>query len=459
VVGYHAAKQGRRTLIVESGPYIRGAEMTHEERDMFPLLYKDGALQMNAGMDMFILQGAAVGGSTVLANMVMFRTPKRVLEDWRAFGAVFEPHDLERSFETVERALGVTNVPNPANVSSSSKLLMQGAAAVGISSHWMSKAVGACVGCGGCNIGCVFDHKRSALTTYIPWAIEHGARVLADTTVTEIEWRRGQVSALRAVHRNGEALKIVARQFVVACGAIGTPGLLLKNKIRTNVGTRVSFNVGALLMLDFPKPIDDFDGDQMTAYAEGDGFTIESVAQPPLSAALSTPGWFGEHAQLMREYRHHSFATSLVATKPVGRVSYSRWFGHAETQFNLPEEDLATLRRGLKATARIFFAAGARRIFLPSQQVFAMHGVEDLGMIDRVMTSPRHFNLGTAHPQGGMPWSDDPKHGAVDRDFRLHGFANLYACDASVFPTSVGVNPAESVMAVADYGAQRILSH
>jgi choline dehydrogenase-like flavoprotein len=458
VVGYHAARRGLQTLIVESGPYMRGSEMSHDACDMFPRLYKDGALQMNTSMDLFIIQGAAVGGSTVLANMVMFRTPERVLDEWQSLGAVFDRAALHRSFETIERTLGVTDKPDPANVASSSRLLMKGAQAIGVPSRWMAKAVGACVGCGGCNIGCVFDHKRSTLTTYIPWAEQHGARVLADTTVDRIEWRRGRVTALQATTITGERIRIIAKQVVVSCGAIGSAGLLLKSKIRRNVGTRVSFNVGALLMLDFAEPIDDFDGDQMTACAEGDGYTIEAVAHGPMITALSTPGWTSEHGALMREYRHHTFATSLVPTRPVGRVFHSRLFGHEETQFHLPEDDLATLRRGLRMTARIFFAAGARRIFLPTQAVHAMHGEADLGAIDRVMTSPKRFNLGTSHPQGGVPLSDDPNIGAINADFALHGFENLYVCDASVFPTSVGVNPIESIMALADYAAPRILS-
>jgi choline dehydrogenase-like flavoprotein len=45
----------------------------------------------------------------------------------------------------------------------------------------------------------------------------------------------------------------------------------------------------------------------------------------------------------------------------------------------------------------------------------------------------------------------------VDEDFRVGGLANLYLCDASVFPTSVHVNPQLTVMGLARYAAQRIL--
>jgi choline dehydrogenase-like flavoprotein len=49
-----------------------------------------------------------------------------------------------------------------------------------------------------------------------------------------------------------------------------------------------------------------------------------------------------------------------------------------------------------------------------------------------------------------------PPRGVVDAGFRVHGLANLYVCDASVFPTSTGVNPQLTVMALANYAAPLI---
>ena len=46
--------------------------------------------------------------------------------------------------------------------------------------------------------------------------------------------------------------------------------------------------------------------------------------------------------------------------------------------------------------------------------------------------------------------------GLVSPDFRVHGYENLYVCDASVFPSSVTVNPQLTVMALAHYASERI---
>ena len=46
--------------------------------------------------------------------------------------------------------------------------------------------------------------------------------------------------------------------------------------------------------------------------------------------------------------------------------------------------------------------------------------------------------------------------GVVDPEFRVFGWENLHVCDASVFPTSIGVNPQLTVMALAHYATSFI---
>lgn len=50
----------------------------------------------------------------------------------------------------------------------------------------------------------------------------------------------------------------------------------------------------------------------------------------------------------------------------------------------------------------------------------------------------------------GNPMSDDRSIGVVDSQFRVHGYENLYVCAASVFPTTIRINPQLTIMAMAD---------
>ena len=54
--------------------------------------------------------------------------------------------------------------------------------------------------------------------------------------------------------------------------------------------------------------------------------------------------------------------------------------------------------------------------------------------------------------------SDDPGFGVVDSNLQVHGLDNLYICDASVFPSTVTVNPMGSIFGVVESAAPRILA-
>jgi choline dehydrogenase-like flavoprotein len=78
-------------------------------------------------------------------------------------------------------------------------------------------------------------------------------------------------------------------------------------------------------------------------------------------------------------------------------------------------------------------------------------------MLDDYKAHNEGLGLNSAHPQGGNPISTDASTGVVDEEFRVHGMDNVYVCDASVFPSSVTVNPQLTVMALADYASQGIV--
>jgi choline dehydrogenase-like flavoprotein len=196
----------------------------------------------------------------------------------------------------------------------------------------------------------------------------------------------------------------------------------------------------------------------MTVFLKGDGYVVEATHNPPMSMALTTPGWFAEHGALMEAGRRLSYAGVLVATQPVGRVVHSRAFGHEEVHFKLPARDLATLQRGIRSVAQVLFEAGVEEVILPNHQLTRLRSALECGQVTSAVRNTRDFSFGSAHPQGGNPWSADPSLGVVGDSFAVHGFDNLFVCDASVFPSGVAVNPIETILALSKHAARRILA-
>jgi choline dehydrogenase-like flavoprotein len=177
-----------------------------------------------------------------------------------------------------------------------------------------------------------------------------------------------------------------------------------------------------------------------------------------MSMALTTPGWFDQHSALMRRGHRLGYAGVLVATEPVGRVVHSHAFGHEEVHFRLPARDLATLQRGIARVAEVLFEAGAEQVILPTHQLTSLRSARECERVAAAVRDTRDFSLGSAHPQGGNPWSMDPALGVVDDGFAVHGFDNLFVCDASVFPSGIGVNPIETILALSKHAARQIVA-
>ena len=103
---------------------------------------------------------------------------------------------------------------------------------------------------------------------------------------------------------------------------------------------------------------------------------------------------------------------------------------------------------GIRETARVFFAAGAEEVYTGIVGSHPIKRVEDIDDAVRDDVPARDLYLYASHPMSTVPMGADPSRAAIDPDGRVYGWDNLYVADASVFPTSLGVNPQVSTMAI-----------
>lgn len=485
VVAFNAALQGKDVILLEEGPYARPEEVVNHEATMMPWLYKEGGLQATVDQDMMILQGKVLGGTTVLNNAICFRlndpgiTPDEgpdLLARWGDLGAHLDREGLNHSFDRVEKMIGVRPLlqTQPDGVSgidgNNARLLLRGWQALvdqdpelsRYQSGLFRKNYKNCFGCGYCNFGCRFERKLGMAETYIPAAIQRGARVITACHAVKIETVGAHAVGVRCEMGNGRSLFVRAKSIVVSCGAIGSSVLLMKSGITRNVGTRFSFNAGLPVFALFPQEVRASEGVQMAAYVDANDYLIESLFYPPMALAAPLPGWFDVHHQRMKAYARLACAGVLVGTEANGRVKRHGWqrklFGPVDYQ--MTAVDLQKIKRGITRAAEIFFAAGAEQVFPASFAPCTMTAPDFAGQpakiqafIDAQIRRQDDLTLGSAHPQGGNPMSDNRHLGAINSQFRVHDYANLFVCDASIFPTTIRINPQLTIMAMADYFA------
>src|SRR3546814_3529077 len=65
---------------------------------------------------------------------------------------------------------------------------------------------------------------------------------------------------------------------------------------------------------------DAWDEDQMSSYVDCGDYLLESHFQPPMSMASLMPGWFGDHAERMKNFGRVHSAGILFPADRRGRV-------------------------------------------------------------------------------------------------------------------------------------------
>jgi choline dehydrogenase-like flavoprotein len=122
--------------------------------------------------------------------------------------------------------------------------------------------------------------------------------------------------------------------------------------------------------------------------------------------------------------------------------------GGTRIRYDLNAQDTARFQRGLEALAEIYWAAGARELFVPVGGVLRLRD-GDSGPLRSQRLRARDLDLMAFHPLGTARAGADPRRAVLDGDLRLHGLAGLHVADASAVPTSLGVNPQITIMALA----------
>jgi choline dehydrogenase-like flavoprotein len=178
----------------------------------------------------------------------------------------------------------------------------------------------------------------------------------------------------------------------------------------------------------------------------GDGIMLEGIAGPPDQGAMSTPRSGAEHRELMLASRRTGSFGVMVCDSARGSVRSLA--GRMVVRYDLHPGDAERFRRGFELLARIFFAAGAREVIVPIAGVPTLRD-GDTGPLRRARVRPRQISAMAFHPLGTARAGADPATSVVDPDLRVHGVGGLYVADGSVVPSSLGVNPQITIMALA----------
>ncbi|WP_316354567.1 GMC oxidoreductase [Candidatus Trichorickettsia mobilis] len=268
---------------------------------------------------------------------------------------------------------------------------------------------------------------------------------------------------------------IKAKNIIISAGTLGSAELLLKSNINNdNIGRGIIIHPSMGVIGQFAKEINAFEGLSASVYAPAvDGsYFYEAMSDNPQFIAQIHPGSGKDIIHTLQNYRKlGGFGIMLVdSVNYNNRVFIDHNFGKVEVDYTISSADKIRLREGIKTAVKILFQQGAKEVFIPTaENIFGKSKFEPFLSPDNIDKAVEHleiidpFNfISSAHMQGSNKIGSDPQNSVISNNFRVWDLpsgkeiANLYVCDSSIFPTSVGANPMQSIYTIAKLFVDRI---
>ena len=477
---HELVKQGKRVVLLEEGGYHTRREFDMNEARAFPNLYQELGDRGTEDLAITIIQGRSVGGGTTVNWCSSFRTPDRILETWKdRFGVdTLSKETLTPHWEAIERRLHIAEWPLD-SINANNKVLWDGLGKLGYERSLIRRNVNNCLNLGYCGMGCPVDAKQSMLVTVLPDAVALGLELYANSSARKLEFSGRKITAVHAEVIDpvknvptGVKLTVKPKLTVVSGGAINSPGLLLRSGLDADgrVGTRTWLHPVVGMLAEFPFEVRAFYGAPQSVSSHhfierGPGQVGFFLEVPPLHPLLASSASTGTGAVVQQMLSNLPNLGAMLAINVDGllpeetgatvRLKEGARFKYA-INYDFQPAHWEAFRTACKEMAKLQFAAGATRVMSLHTDPVVMEKPDDIGKLDAAPFEPLRVRVLTAHQMGGCGMGKDARTSVVDPHLKFHTMDNLFVVDGSVLPTSLGVNPQETIYGIARWAAAHI---
>lgn len=467
VVAKELAEKGHDVVLVEEGSYYRKEDWSGKPLEGLRM-WRNGGGTIAAGLpSISVTLGRCIGGTTTVNSATCFRTPEKIMEAWqRDLGIDTVSTDtMEPYFQKVEKEINVTELSWDV-LGNCAAIIRRGAEKLGLTCRPLKHNVKNCQGCGTCQFGCLEGAKQSTDVSYIPKALAAGARVYANCRADRILKKKGRVTGLvcsfmnPATDRPAGKMTITAPIVVVACGSMITPSFLKKNGIRNrHIGRHLQIHPCTRAAAIMDEKVEGWKGVSQGAYIddfEDEGIMLEGIFVHPSILLAAFPKIGHEFKENAAQFAHLAAFGIMVHDSTTGRV-YRGIKDFIFSRYFMKKSDAEKLKRGIAYTARIFFAAGARKVLTPIAKMPVLESESDVEKLLAMKMKPALIAEGFAfHPLGSARMASTRRLGVVNTKGESFDLENLYIADGSIVPTSLGVNPQVTIMSLATMIADNI---
>lgn len=463
--------QGKRVLVLEQGPRVDVSERTGREVEMAALYEERGGF-LTADGAMTLAIGRAYGGSTLVYTGTSLPPPRRVIEEWDVPG--LGHGDLEARAGRYAEENNV-HLLAPELINDNNRLFLEGCRELGWDARQFPINVRGCHGSSLCNLGCPNGAKQGTHNVQLPAAERRGVEVVTRAEALRLDLATRTVHARVTARAPGElgregewspgVYAIEAGAVVVAGGSIGSSALLLRSGLGDRLprlGYGFTCHPAHILVAEHDRAITNDVGHPKSYYLDHweRGYVLETCMYFPFITAKNLTGFGAPHARFMDAFPRLQMILVLALDKahPANRIEVDR-AGRTVVHYTFTPPVVDALVAATRASARIFFAAGAVRVHAPEADPPLIER-GDAERVDALITA-RHFlrgriSVSAAHLMGGCGMGRDAGDSVTDGWGRVHGLPWLRVADSALFPDSLEINPYLTIMALADRVSGRL---
>jgi len=450
--------KGARIGLLEWGGKFEPKDNTRDELGMAEKYYFDGGGFLTQQKDMTLAFAKSVGGSTSVYTGTSLKAPADVFERWNVPGITRE--DLDPRYDQFIKENNV-HLNSADEINDNNRLFYEACQRLKWHAEQFPVNTRHCQGLATCNLGCAAGAKQGTAQVQIPKAIENGVELFPLTRVNKITEHEVYITG-----PEGEQT-LTAKKIVVCAGAIHSPTLLMKSfgsKISPALGRYFTCHPALILVGQHAHPIQNTQGHPKSYFCDeftaNQNFLLETCIYYPFTLAKNLTGFGSEMDELMGHFSSLQMILALAIdpAEKHNRVYLNRQ-GKPVVDYYFHEKTLNAFVAAMKASTRIFFAAGAERVHAPAMEDFFIARSQEDHMdqlIHRDFLKLGKISISAAHLMGGCRMGVDPNESVCDSWGKVHGFQDLYVADASLFPAASEVNPYLTIMALAHRVAEGI---
>lgn len=472
VAAAELAEGGLDVVILEEGGYYTSGDFTTDPREMLIKLYRNAGISFILGSPgIAFSEGRCVGGSTVINGGMCRRPSEKLFKRWAWEHGLtgITPEGMDPFFRRVEEAINVAP-QSPESVGKGDVMIKKAAESLGYRVVVNTRNQKSCVGMDMCMFGCPGNRKQSTLITYVPRALEHGARLFADCRATKVRKQRTGTFIVtawvldRETGKRLHSLTVRSKAVVLACGALQTPVLLLGSRLANSsgqVGRNFSCHPNIKVIGIYDDEIRYWKGVhqayQIHEFIE-EGIIMATGGVHPAIVAMALPYAGKKHLEVMEQFNHMIATGALIDDTTSGRVVRGPG-GTALMFYTIDRIEFQRILRAAAILSEIHFTAGARKVLLPFPFPDELSSIEDIRKIFEAPIRPGQVESMTVHAMSTCRMGSDPRRSVVNQWGESHDVKGLFIADAGVIPTSLGVNPMLTIMALATRTSRHILEN